>query len=920
MIKKDKKMNRRSKLIAGIIAPLLAIVLCLGVILPSVFVWKENKESVPASTPSVEEGSKWSDRVLAVAETGDVTLDADITGASSADASLKGGAIVLENRATFTMTGGTVSGHERVYGGAIFIGNGATFTMNGGEISGNKAKYGGAIYVANGGHCIINGGKITANKSEVGLAIYVEKGGELKLGENAEIEANIQEPYDQNTPEEPVAPEGYMYFGEYPKTIKASNVTISGNPDAKGYYTGSDGAKYAKVVVGDFVADLQAQGMLANLSDGTALTTGAELYFKVEKILWRILEQKDGTALIVTDNAIDNVIWQPDYTQNGNDYFTTANGAPEGTYANNYKYSNIRKWLNADFYNNAFTDADKAKILTTEVDNSLASTMDTENKYVCENTNDKIFLLSQSDMYNADYGFSTVFESENMSEMQDIKRKFDNTDFAKAKGAVTATQTFVDAAGAENEEYKALFEPYIGSCFFWLRSPYSGVSSHALNCYMGVAVVDMNLDSPIYGVVCSLRVSVSDAPVDLGESISANIYVDGEVDGPFVVNSLTKLKNLKDFDIGDGITLSIIDEQSCGLFLNEELTMSLENYSEMTVGDAIKNLQGMDMSASEKTLNLYTKIATPEKLSFTLTSDDTYEVKALNTSISGIVVVPRMYNGKLVDRFFENDFEFDYDIAFDSQPYDQFQGAFTNCTGVSEIYIPGNIQKIGNFFISNTLMSQSHAFNKINLHDNLRTIGKASFGICFALQEIIIPDSVELIDECAFLSCSNLKTVVLPQALNKLSEGTFGLCTSLENLVIPQTVTFIGNCAFYYSDLSKCTIDVSNVEIFDRKAFCGCEGLTSLVIGEKCTQIGSFAFGESSLSKLYLPSSVQTINVSYYHTIFEQLRNDPPFGSTVQIYTNVVDSSSVPEGWEENWNGGATVHYGSSHESFEAMS
>lgn len=63
--------------------------------------------------------------------------------------------------------------------------------------------------------------------------------------------------------------------------------------------------------------------------------------------------------------------------------------------SNNYENSTIRQWLNSTFYDTAFKDDEtKRRIKETLVDNSLASTTDEENKHVCRNTRDKVFLLS----------------------------------------------------------------------------------------------------------------------------------------------------------------------------------------------------------------------------------------------------------------------------------------------------------------------------------------------------------------------------------------------------------------------------------------------------------------------------------------------------------------------------------------------
>ncbi len=111
---------------------------------------------------------------------------------------------------------------------------------------------------------------------------------------------------------------------------------------------------------------------------------GNVYWFKYEPIKWRVLEEKGKEAFVACDKLIDS-----------QDYNHTDN--------NNYANSSIRKWLNNEFYNTAFSEAEKAKIQQSVVDNSLASTGDSSNKYVCANTNDKIFLLSYKEAFTAAY-------------------------------------------------------------------------------------------------------------------------------------------------------------------------------------------------------------------------------------------------------------------------------------------------------------------------------------------------------------------------------------------------------------------------------------------------------------------------------------------------------------------------------------
>ena len=140
-------------------------------------------------------------------------------------------------------------------------------------------------------------------------------------------------------------------------------------------------------------------------------------YYQVEPIQWRWLDTKDdGKPMYVSEKCLDF-----------HEYDDSSN---------NYKDSSIRKWLNGDFLGKAFSD--DSLIATTEVDNSIASTGEETNPYVCENTNDKIFLLSRQEMLNEDY--------------------FTDDDSRVCYGT----------------EYCVT-----GTCLYWTRSPHSSNSFHA---------------------------------------------------------------------------------------------------------------------------------------------------------------------------------------------------------------------------------------------------------------------------------------------------------------------------------------------------------------------------------------------------------------------------------------------------------
>ena len=254
----------------------------------------------------------------------------------------------------------------------------------------------------------------------------------------------------------------YVNYGSYPQThvgdetlIAELNKLIETND--RGYYE-YDGKEYAKVIANPrYYGTTSSTDKYGNVqyytytySDGSTINTGIVEWFKVEPIKWRIIsENADGSYQLYSEYILDATKYYNDT------YYRNINGVDIA--ANNYKYSNIRAWLNGydgteykvsdytnkGFYNMAFKDNEKGAIITKEVDNSASTTFSSTNKYACENTFDKMYLLSYQDMYNGNYGFT-----DNESRYAQV------TDYAKAVGACWNTSI-----------------EYLDNGYYWLRSP-----------------------------------------------------------------------------------------------------------------------------------------------------------------------------------------------------------------------------------------------------------------------------------------------------------------------------------------------------------------------------------------------------------------------------------------------------------------
>ena len=131
---------------------------------------------------------------------------------------------------------------------------------------------------------------------------------------------------------------------------------------------------------------------------------------------------------------------------------------------------------------------------------------------------------------------------------------------------------------------------------------------------------------------------------------------------------------------------------------------------------------------------------------------------------------------------------------------------------------------------------------------------RGTFYNCSMLTNIAIPDSLTSIGASAFYRCSSLTSITIPDSVTNIGFSAFSGCSSLTSITIPDGVTSIGDYTLYNcSSLTSITIpdSVTNIGF---SAFSGCSSLTSITIPDSVTSIGSSAFsGCSSLESITLP-------------------------------------------------------------------
>ncbi len=301
-------------------------------------------------------------------------------------------------------------------------------------------------------------------------------------------------------------------------------------------------------------------------------------------------------------------------------------------------------------------------------------------------------------------------------------------------------------------------------------------------------------------------------------------------------------------------------------------------------------------------MTIYVLVHTLDKLDFVLLEDNTYKAVAKNTSISGIVVIPNTYEGKVVTQVSLEDCRYVTKVILLSNITSIPDEAFYCCEKLSNIDLSRctSLNTIGEFAFAFTGLTE------ITIPDSVTTISDAAF-LFTILTEIAIPDSVTTIGASAFLF-TRLTEITIPDTLTSIGGGAFGgpyltsiiveegntvydsrdncnaiietatntLVQGCSSTIIPNVITSIGGGAFAYCnnlfggtagltsiDLSHCT----NLTSIGDAAFVMCSDLKSVKLPSSLITIGESAFEECFLPSIDLTvcTNLTTIGTNAFH-------------------------------------------------------
>ncbi len=150
--------------------------------------------------------------------------------------------------------------------------------------------------------------------------------------------------------------------------------------------------------------------------------------------------------------------------------------------------------------------------------------------------------------------------------------------------------------------------------------------------------------------------------------------------------------------------------------------------------------------------------------------------------------------------------------------------AFGECSSLESVTIPESVKNIGEYAFYYTNLKS------ITIPSSVTNISPHTFSYCENLSEVSICEGIKSIGEHAFYYCSNIKTIILPESLEIIDDNAFEH-SGLNNVNIPGNVYYIGYSAFYDTKLSSVTIPASVINI-GNSAFSKCPNLEIIIVDE----------------------------------------------------------------------------------------
>lgn len=124
--------------------------------------------------------------------------------------------------------------------------------------------------------------------------------------------------------------------------------------------------------------------------------------------------------------------------------------------------------------------------------------------------------------------------------------------------------------------------------------------------------------------------------------------------------------------------------------------------------------------------------------------------------------------------------------------------AFRNNTTIEKIILPKTIEKINNFAFQNCTKLKEIVFS-----EGLKIIGDSSFWGT-SIEKVTLPESLETIYPYAFFNCKKLQEITIGPNVKKMTLGCFNACENLETVYITSQYEIESRYTDVYQTFSRC--------------------------------------------------------------------------------------------------------------------
>ena len=179
-------------------------------------------------------------------------------------------------------------------------------------------------------------------------------------------------------------------------------------------------------------------------------------------------------------------------------------------------------------------------------------------------------------------------------------------------------------------------------------------------------------------------------------------------------------------------------------------------------------------------------------------------------------------------------------------------------TGLEQLILPDSLKIIDDY-----AFDECSVLRKVVLSASLEEMGKGAFLACESLESVTLPDRSITMGASIFSVCKRLTEVIMPAGFTVIGEGMFSSCENLTTLDLSH-VTSLGENAFQKSGMEKA--DLSSIVTMGDRVFGDCGNLRTVTLGKQLTQIPFGAFdGCVSLEEIIIPGNVRIIDRNAFY-------------------------------------------------------